>query len=266
MAQAHYAFSGKTILITGGGGDIGLATAKRFARSGAAVALLDLNPDKLERASEALSEFGVAVSTLICDVTDESSVAAAFGAAERAFERVDFVFNNAGYQGEFAPTHDYPADDFRKVMDVNVIGAYNILAAAARHMKQAGGGAIVNTASHAGIAGPPNMLAYGASKAAVIAMTQTAAKDLAPYRIRVNAISPALIGPGYMWTRQCELQAGTNTQYFNSDPAEVERQLLASVPLRRLGTLDEVSNGVAFLLSDEASYVTGFNLEVGGGV
>lgn len=266
MARARYGFGGRAVLITGGGGDIGRATARHFAADGAAVALLDADASKLAAAAEELEELGAAHRAVTCDVTDAASVDDAFAAVVADLGRVDFVFNNAGYQGVFAPTHAYPADDFRKVIDVNVVGAYNVLATSARHLRAAGGGAIVNTASHAGVEGPPNMLAYGASKAAVIAMTETAAKDLAPYGVRVNAVSPALIGPGYMWTRQTELQAATGSQYFAPDPARVREQMLATVPLRRLGTLEEVANAVAFLMSDEASYVTGFNLEVTGGV
>lgn len=120
-------------------------------------------------------------------------------------------------------------------------------------------------ASYAGVVGPANMLAYAASKFAVVGMTQTAAKDLAPDNIRVNALSPSLIGPGAMWTRQTELQAAVGSQYFDADPKVVEQQMINSVPMRRVGSLAEVANSVAFLMSGEASYITGFNLEVTGG-
>lgn len=109
------------------------------------------------------------------------------------------------------------------------------------------------------------MAAYSASKAAVIALTKTAAKDLASNSIRVNSISPAFIGPGDMWDRQVQLQADTPSQYFSDDPAEVATQMISAVPLRRYGSLDEVAAAARFLLSDEASYITGFDLEVSGG-
>lgn len=266
MATATYDFGGLTALITGAGGDIGLATARRLARDGADLVLVDVNEAKLEAVVAELEQFGVRLKAVVCDVTSHADVTALFQGALSELGPVQLVFNNAGYQGEFAPTHMYPVEDFRQVMDVNVVGAFHVLQAAAAHMKANGGGAIVNTASHAGVDGPPNMLAYGASKAAVIAMTETAAKDLAPYGIRVNAISPALIGPGFMWTRQCQLQAATGTQYFSQDQAEVEQEMIAKVPMRRLGSLEEVSNTVAFLLSNEASYLTGVNLVVGGGI
>lgn len=261
-----YDWRGKTILITGGGGDIGRVTAHRFAACGAAVVLLDLNETKMAEVASELKRYQVPVITIGCNVTVLQQVKEAFAAAVERFGRIDYVFNNAGYQGVFATTDQYPEADFHNVMEINVIGAFYVLKAAAQQMRQSGGGAIVNTASYAGAVGPPNMLAYGASKFAVIGMTQTAAKDLAPYGIRVNAISPALIGPGYMWTRQTELQAAVGSQYFDADPQVVEQQMINSVPMRRLGTLEEVANGVAFLMSDQASYITGFNLEITGGL
>jgi NAD(P)-dependent dehydrogenase (short-subunit alcohol dehydrogenase family) len=117
----------------------------------------------------------------------------------------------------------------------------------------------------AGVSGAPNMPAYSASKAAVVGLTKSAAKDLAPAGIRVNAVSPAFIGPGRMWERQVELQAAVGSQYYATDPADVAAQMIAMVPLRRYGSLDEVARVVAFLLSDEASYVTGVNIEIAGG-
>jgi NAD(P)-dependent dehydrogenase (short-subunit alcohol dehydrogenase family) len=263
-AIATYDFSNKTILITGGAGDIGRATAHRFASSGANIVLLDLNAAKLAEVATELEHYNTKITALPCNVTDLNNVRQTFAAAVEQFEQLDYVFNNAGYQGVFAKTDEYPEDDFQKVVNVNIIGVYYVLKTAAQYLKKAGG-AIVNTASYAGVVGPPNMLAYGASKFAVIGMTQTAAKDLAPYQIRVNALSPALIGPGYLWTRQTELQAATHSQYFDDDPKVVEQQMIASVPMRRLGSLEEVANGVAFLMSQEASYITGFNLEITGG-
>jgi NAD(P)-dependent dehydrogenase (short-subunit alcohol dehydrogenase family) len=208
----------------------------------------------------------VAIATFRCDVTNAEDVAKAFAGAVAQFGQINYVFNNAGYQGAFAQTDQYPEEDFQRVININVVGAFHVLKAAAQHLRQVGGGAIANMASHAGVMGPPNMLAYAASKFAVIGMTETAAKDLAPYGIRVNSLSPALIGPGMMWTRQTELQAGVGSQYFDADPKVVERQMIESVALRRLGSLAEVASGVAFLMSDESSYMTGFNLEITGGI
>ena len=146
---------------------------------------------------------------------------------------------------------------------INVVGAFSVLKHFARALGGAGG-AVVNTASMAK-GGAPNMVAYSASKAAVVAMTKSAAKDLAPQSIRVNSISPAFIGPGAMWDRQVELQANTPSQYFSDDPEIVAEQMIGSVPLRRYGSLDEVAATVQFLLSDEAAYITAFDIEVSGG-
>jgi NAD(P)-dependent dehydrogenase (short-subunit alcohol dehydrogenase family) len=264
-AKATYNFAGKTILITGGAGEIGKATAHRFAADSAGVVLLDLNEAKMAEVAQELKEYNVPIGTFRCDVTASDDVKKAFAGAVEQFGRIDYVFNNAGYQGAFAKTDEYPEDDFQKVIDINVVGVFYVLKAAAQHLRDLGGGVIVNMASHAGVVGPPNMLAYAASKFAVIGMTQTAAKDLAPYGIRVNALSPSLIGPGFMWTRQTELQAAVGSQYFDADPKVVEQQMIDSVPMRRLGSLEEVANGVAFLMSDEASYITGFNLDITGG-
>ncbi len=212
-----------------------------------------------------LELYKIPVATFCCDVTTTHDVARAFAGSVERFGRIDYVFNNAGYQGLFVKTDEYPEDDFQQVIDINVMGVYHVLKAAAQHMRALGGGVIVNMASYAGVIGPPNMLAYSASKFAVIGITKTAAKDLAPYQIRVNALSPSLIGPGQMWTRQTELQAEALSQYYDTDPKVVGQQMINSVPIRRLGSLEEVANGVAFLMSDEASYITGFNLELTGG-
>lgn len=264
-ATATYAFQGKTILITGGAGEIGRVTAHRFAADGATVVLLDINETKLVEVAQGLNGCGHPVHTLRCDVTNPDEVTQAFAAAVEQTGKIHYVFNNAGYQGAFAKTDEYPEADFQKVIDINVVGVFHVLKAAAQTLRDGGGGAIVNMASHAGVDGPPNMLAYAASKFAVIGMTQTAAKDLAPYGIRVNALSPSLIGPGMMWTRQTELQAGVGSQYFDADPKVVEQQMINAVPMRRLGSFADVANGVAFLMSNEASYITGFNLAVTGG-
>ena len=124
----------------------------------------------------------------------------------------------------------------------------------------------MNTASVAGLRGTPAMVAYASSKAAVLAMTVACSKDLAPNLIRVNAVSPALIGPGMMWDRQNELHAKVDSPYFANDADTVAKNKVNSVPMKRLGGVDEVVGTVRFLLSDESSYTTGANLTVDGGM
>lgn len=217
------------------------------------------------------------IMALQCDVTDEFSVKECMETAVQHFGSIDLVWNNAGYQGDIKPTLDYQVSDFDKVMRINVTGMFTVLQAASRHMVTQNKAlinagkipkrySIVNTASVAGLRGTPAMVAYASSKAAVLAMTVSTSKDLAPYSIRVNAVSPALIGPGYMWTRQNELHAASGSPYFSDDPDEVARNKVNSVPMKRLGSVEEVLHTVAFLLSDDSSYTTGSNLVVDGGM
>ena len=252
------------VLVTGAAGDIGRAIAETLARRGEGLALAD-HPDAhapLSETADACRALGADVRAVTFDVTDEAGVTAAVD----GLGRLDGLVNNAGYQGVFAPLPDYPLDDARRVVEVNVLGVMNVLAAAARTMIAGqSGGAVVNIASMAGVSGAPNMPAYSASKAAVIGLTKSAAKDLAPAGIRVNAVSPAFIGPGRMWETQVARQAAAGSQYYATDPEEVAAQMIEMVPLRRYGSVREVATVVAFLLSDDASYVNGVNLEVSGG-
>lgn len=263
-------FGGRTALVTGAAGDIGSAAVVRLVEAGAAVAAAD-HPSAEEKLQATVAACrqrrpDAVVEPVSFDVVD---VTATRGAIESIAEKLavpDIVFNNAGIQGAFAPTHRYPLDDARRVIDVNVIGAINVMSSAAAVMVADGvGGAMVNMSSMAGVSGAPNMVAYSTSKAAIIGMTKSAAKDLAPHGIRVNSVAPAFIGPGAMWDRQVELQAAAGTQYFPSDPEEVADVMVDMVPMRRYGSIDEVIDVVLWLLSDQSSFVTGATIEVSGG-
>jgi len=292
-------FRGKTIVITGAGGTFGRAGCLFFAQHGAKVAALDNNFDALaetvqlvraECQASAQPYVNKHINGFECDVTSAESVDAAIRDVVAAFGSIDLLWNNAGYQGQIKPTLEYSVADFATVLSINVTGMFAVLQAVARVMaksfdesknkdKVEGGGnddndnpaashpyAIVNTASVAGMRGTPAMVAYSSSKAAVLAMTVSSAKDLAPHGIRVNAVSPALIGPGFMWTRQNELHASSGSPYFATDPEEVAKAKVGGVPMKRLGTTDEVIKAVAFLLSEDSSYTTAFNLVVDGGM
>ena len=274
MAETDSRFRGKTIVITGAGGNFGREGCIFFAKRGARIAALDLAADALqETAKEVKAAAGASaeILTIECNVTLPESVQAAVDKIVEQFQTIDLLWNNAGYQGEIKPTLEYDPVDFSRVMNINVTGMFIVLQAVAKQMSkqpesEKAGLSIVNTSSVAGLRGTPAMVAYASSKAAVLAMTVSTSKDLAPYGIRVNAVSPALIGPGFMWNRQNELHAASGSPYFAKDPDEVAKAKVNSVPLKRLGSVEEVVKSVAFLLSDDSSYTTGTNLVVDGGM
>jgi NAD(P)-dependent dehydrogenase (short-subunit alcohol dehydrogenase family) len=261
--------SGRAALVTGAGGNIGRAVAVELVRRGARVVLADLpsGSDGLAATADACSETAddAHTQTVTFDVRKTDEVVRALDDIAGRNGPPQLVVNNAGYQGHFANVVDYDLDDLRTVLEVNVCGVFTILQASARLLRTAGlGGSIVNVASMAAH-GAPNMPAYSASKGAVVSLTRAAAKDLAPYGIRVNSVSPGFIGPGVMWDRQVTLQAETPSPYYTDDDALVAEQMIAQVPLRRYGSVDEVASVVAFLLSDASSYMTGSDLEIAGG-
>lgn len=250
-------------IVTGAAGDIGSEIARTLAARGCRLVLTD-HPDAHEKLGTVIDDCrsrGADVVGSTFSITDEEAVTA-------AIERhgpLSGAVNSAGYQGSFTSLKDYPLDDARRVLEVNVIGCMAVLTAAARSMIDRGnGGSVVNIASMAGVSGAPNMPAYSASKAAVIGLTRSAAKDLAPHGIRVNAVSPGFIGPGRMWETQVARQAEAGGPYSN-EPQEVAAQMIGMIPLGRYGSAEEVAQVAAFLLSDAASYLTGVNLEVSGG-
>lgn len=255
-------------LITGAAGDIGRATARRLAEQGWSLALVDHPSVRDALDSTGRDCVGLGATTWIdtFDVTDAEEVEQSVHMCCDMVGVPTGLFNNAGYQGQFQRVDRYDYGDARRVFDVNVLGAFTMLSVVSAAMVDAGvAGSMVCTASMAGVTGAPNMSAYSASKAAIVGLAKSAAKDLAPAGIRVNAVSPAFIGPGRMWDNQVASQAATPSPYYADDPAEVARQMIAMVPLGRYGSTDEVARVVAFLLSDDASYLTGVNIEISGG-
>lgn len=268
-------FVGRVIVITGAGGNFGREGCLYFASRGAKmVAALDNNSKALDETKEYVQSHFSAdeqkIATFECDVTKKESIEKVIESVCESYGVPHMLWNNAGYQGHITPTLEYDIEDFSRVMNINVVGLFTVLQAVSKKMAQENDTsknyAIVNTASVAAMRGTPAMVAYSSSKAAVIAMTVSSAKDLAPYGIRVNAISPALIGPGYMWTRQNELHAQCNSPYFSNDPEKVAQGKINGVPMKRLGSIEEVLKSVAYLLSEDSSYTTAFNLVVDGGL
>jgi len=276
-------FKNKHIIITGAGGNFGREGCIFFAARGAKITALDINMSTLQETSSLVKDqtSNAQIQCFECNVTDPESVQSAIDRAVEAFGTPDACWNNAGYQGEIKPTLEYSIQDFANVMSINVTGMFTVLQTVAKKMAAAHSAAeetesdssatshkysIVNTASVAALRGTPAMVAYSSSKAAILAMTVSSAKDLAPFGIRVNAISPALIGPGFMWDRQNDLHAKSGSPYFATDPDVVAKSKVNGVPMKRLGSIEEVVKSVAYLLSDDSSYTTAFNLVVDGGM
>jgi NAD(P)-dependent dehydrogenase (short-subunit alcohol dehydrogenase family) len=234
-------FSGKTAIVTGGANGIGLAISRNFANAGASVWILDL---PAERPAETASSFGA--QGYSADVTDRQSLEHAFAQAPEP----DIVVANAGI-GSTSSFSSTTHELWNRTLAVNLTGAFHTVQIAAERMKQRGEGSIVLTASTNSYDGEPNLAAYNASKAGLLGLLHTAANELGPYRIRINAVCPGLIR-----TRL------TAPHFSNPDAlAAYFRQ----IPLGRGGEPDEVAQAVLFLASDLASYITGATLLVDGG-
>ena len=240
-------FDGQVAIVTGAAGGIGSAVARRLVGDGARVALVDQAPRNEQLAAELGAEATLAITA---DVTQEDDVAAYVRRTLEHFGRLDLFFNNAGIEGRVARIVEADVADFDRVMAVNVRGVFLGLREVLRALqRQAEGGAIVNTASIAGLRGGMGVAPYIASKHAVIGLTRTAALEAAGFGVRVNAVAP-----GYIDTRM--LQALISARSPGNHAAGQE-QMVARVPLRRLGSPDEVANLVCWLLSSESSYITG---------
>ncbi|MGE0602048.1 MAG: SDR family NAD(P)-dependent oxidoreductase [Dehalococcoidia bacterium] len=250
-------FEGKVALITGAAGGIGLATAKRFAEEGANVVAVDLSMNDLQVVVGLVESAGATCLPIAADVSKSSDVERYAKAAKDRFGGVDAFFNNAGIEGWVGPTLQYPEDMFDKVIAVNLKGVFLGIKYVVPLLLERGGGAIVNTASVAGLSGTPGIFAYGASKHAVVGMTKSAALEFGPRGIRTNAVCPSPIETRMMRA----LERGMNPD----EPEAAHQQMATNNPMGRYGEPEEVAAFVAFLCSPDASYLNGGIFPIDGG-
>jgi NAD(P)-dependent dehydrogenase (short-subunit alcohol dehydrogenase family) len=245
---------GRVAVVTGAAGVIGTATIKLLAARGARIVAVDRDGKQLQAAIKDLPAEALAVTA---DVTQEDEVAGYVRAAIDKFGAIDVFYNNAGIEGDIAPMVRYSLETFRRVLDVNVVGVFLGLKHVLPVMLKQNRGSIINTASIAGLIGSPEIPAYTASKHAVIGLTKSAAIDCTDTGVRVNCVCPGLIDSRML----SAIIAGRNP---GSAPVPNDK-IVERIPARRLGLASEVASVVAFLASDEASYVSGSAYTVDGG-
>jgi 3-oxoacyl-[acyl-carrier protein] reductase len=243
----------KVALITGAGSGIGRATAELFAKEGARVAVADYDAEGGQLTVRSIKDRGGQAAFVQADVSRASDAERMVKATLDAFGRLDILHNNAGIFVKPAPAHELTEELWDRVFDINIKGVWLGCKYAIPELIKAGGGAIVNTASMAGIRGRPYTTAYCASKGAVVMFTKTLAIELAPYKIRVNCICPGAV----------------NTPLINNlgiTQEQAAAQVLADQPIARFARPEEIAQAVLYLASDaESSYVTGHALQIDGG-
>jgi 3-oxoacyl-[acyl-carrier protein] reductase len=240
-------FQGQVAIITGAASGLGLAIAKKLHAEGVRVVMLDLNHGALQAASQEVGENAAAFPS---DITDEAQVGKCVAQIGQRFGRIDILVNSAGVTGRTnVKSHEVELTDFRWVFEVNVVGSFLTSRSVLPWMLGRNYGRILHIASVSGKEGNAGMLAYSASKAAVIGMTKAQGKEYAETGVTVNALAPAVI----------------RTQMVAALPEEQVKYMTDKIPMRRCGTLEEVAHMAAFIVSPGASFTTGFTFDLTGG-
>ena len=239
-------FSGRHAVITGGAGGLGVVFAQRLIASGGSVTLWDRDQAATQKAAAVL---GAKAQGVAVDVTSQESVASAVKATLQMTPRVDALINSAGITGPNAKLWDYPVDEWRAVMEINLNGLFLCCREWVPHMRANNYGRIVNIASVAGKDGNPNASAYSASKAAVIALTKSLGKELADTGVRVNCVTPAAV----------------KTAMFAQMSEQHIQVMLSKIPMARFGMPEEIASMVAWLCTEECSFSTGAVFDLSGG-
>ncbi|MDE0434492.1 MAG: SDR family NAD(P)-dependent oxidoreductase [Bryobacterales bacterium] len=241
--------AGQTAIVTGAAQGIGEGIAARLARAGARVAVADRNTAAAEASADRLGGIGAQAFSVSVDVASPSSIEAMVEQVLAKTGRIDILVNNAGIAGKAAPVWDQSDEDWQSVIDINLTGVFQCCRAVIGHMRDRDYGRIVNIASVAGKDGNPNMSAYSASKAGVIALTKSLGKEVAENNICVNAVTPAVI----------------RTPILEQLTPEQVDYMTSKIPRRRTGKIEEVAAVVHFLASPDCSFVTGQTYDVSGG-
>jgi len=248
--------NGKVCLVTGGGDGIGAATCMRLAEEGAKVAVTDIRDEDGQKVAQEIQANGGDARFWHLDVTDESAVRSVFADVKDHWGRFDVLVNNAGVAGVDKPTHEVAAEEWDKVMAVNVDGVFFCTKHAIPLMREAGAGSIINLSSIYGIVGAPDIPPYHASKGAVREMTKTDAVMYAKEKIRVNSVHP-----GFIWTPLVEDLAKRSGQGVEDFRAALDKRH----PIGHVGKPQDIAAGIAYLASDDADFVTGAELVIDGG-
>lgn len=247
-----FSLKGKNAVITGGGSGIGRAIAKLFAKQGAYVHIVDLNLDACKSVCQEIEENSGKVAIHICDVSDQEMVLSLFN----KIGKIDILVNNAGI-AHVGRADTTSVEDFDRIYNVNVKGAYNCLYASIPLMKAHGGGVILNLASIAAIVGISDRFAYSMSKGAIYAMTLSVAKDYLDDNIRCNSISPARVHTPFV--------DGFISKNYPGKEAEMFEKLSKSQPIGRMANPEDIASIALYLCSDEASFITGNDYPIDGG-